>query len=121
MTRIRKRVKDKLRYKSRKERWNELKKHFQIVDEPWDFKFVSANRRKEAIKQLRIRDGDNCWLCGTPVPYDAAQNTFHYPSIDHVIPFAEGGCDCMANLRLAHKGCNERRHGSDIPRTKGSS
>ena len=31
------------------------------------------------------------------------------PSIDHIVPRSQGGGDDLANLRLAHWGCNRAR------------
>lgn len=42
---------------------------------------------------------DVCHLCGKPGA----------DSADHVIPYAEGGGDDVANLRPAHKACNSKR------------
>lgn len=68
--------------------------------------------RKLLVGYLRERDGDCCQLCRGGI-------LFHLPSgprgddlgasVDHVVPRSEGGSDDMANLRLAHWGCNRKR------------
>jgi 5-methylcytosine-specific restriction endonuclease McrA len=63
---------------------------------------------------LVIRDGEDCWLCGQRLDFDAPPNDNYYPSIDHVICRARGGTDEMSNLRLAHRVCNSRKD-SHVP------
>lgn len=37
------------------------------------------------------------------------------PTIDHLVPIADGGLDELANVRLAHRQCNcARGRGGDI-------
>lgn len=59
-----------------------------------------------SLFKLYKRDGGKCWLCGKQCDYDAESNSNNYPSIDHVIPIAEGGKDEWSNIRLAHRLCN---------------
>lgn len=64
----------------------------------------SANKR-EAI---RLRDGDRCWLCGRPMKFDNPRRLTG-ATLDHVLPRSRGGSNDLANLKLAHRVCNERR------------
>ena len=50
-------------------------------------------------KQVIVRDGGICWLCGG-LGADTA---------DHVIARANGGSDGMDNLRAAHRRCNSQK------------
>jgi hypothetical protein len=52
-------------------------------------------------KQLRQRDGDNCWFCG-----DALELAPH--NIEHLINISDGGTNALANLVLAHTDCNTK-------------
>jgi hypothetical protein len=55
------------------------------------------------------RDGWMCWLCQTAVDPAAPLNGKDGPTVDHVVPLAEGGSDDDSNVRLAHRSCNCRR------------
>lgn len=60
-------------------------------------------------RRVIARDNGLCHLCG-----HAGAN-----SADHIIPHSKGGSDEMANLKAAHKACNEKKNGSlmkPIPR-----
>jgi HNH endonuclease len=56
------------------------------------------------FEELRERDRELCRLCGRPV-IDGGPRSLA-PSIDHVIPLRAGGLHALANVRLAHVGCN---------------
>ena len=55
------------------------------------------------------RDGWQCWLCQGGIDPHADPQSDHGPSLDHVIPLANGGTHEPANVRAAHRGCNARR------------
>jgi hypothetical protein len=60
--------------------------------------------------QLRERDGDDCWLCGTSIDFTRRPGTLWGPSIEHVRPRADGGTSDLSNLRLTHAfPCNKAR------------
>lgn len=65
------------------------------------------------LQKLYERDGGVCWVCGKPCNYEADPNNNEYPSIDHVIPIADGGKDLWENIRLAHRYCNSLRYFSE--------
>ena len=73
---------------------------------------LNGDRRRAAIAALVRRDGNHCALCGDPVrlegPWRSRMDPAK-PSPDHVIPWGQGGTDELANLRLTHLGCNQRR------------
>jgi hypothetical protein len=50
------------------------------------------------------RDGGICYLCRLPT--EGSGETPRAPTVDHVIPQAQGGSHDLANLRLAHRQCN---------------
>jgi hypothetical protein len=52
------------------------------------------------------RDGWVCQLCGGAVDRDGDPTGDWTPSLDHIIPQAQGGEHDPANLRLAHRWCN---------------
>lgn len=52
----------------------------------------------------------HCHLCGQPVDKTLRWPHPMSPSMDHVVPIAEGGAVYdLANLRLAHFRCNLRK------------
>ncbi len=59
-----------------------------------------------SAEALRERDGDDCSLCGLPVPKDAVRPHPLAPEVDHVLPISRGGTHDPENLALAHKTCN---------------
>lgn len=66
-----------------------------------------------SIGKIRKRDKEICCLCGKPVDdhdYKVVNGCVivgkNYPSIDHIIPLANGGTHSIENVQLAHFGCN---------------
>ena len=55
------------------------------------------------------RDGYRCHVCGGLTDPTAPWRLPRAPSLDHVVPWSEGGDDGPANLRCAHRGCNADR------------
>lgn len=69
------------------------------------------------LKKVFDRDNGICYLCGKPCDwndYEVRDGNIiyknNYPSRDHVIPKALGGKNTWENIRLAHRGCNARKH-----------
>ena len=62
---------------------------------------------KKSVQRKKIwrRDGKRCWLCGLHVEWKDT-------SRDHVMPKSFGGAGSMANLRISHQACNNRRGNS---------
>jgi hypothetical protein len=67
--------------------------------------FVSAVNRHEIFR----RDNWTCWLCHEQTDPDADPQSDHAPSLDHIIPLANGGTHEPGNVATAHRGCNARR------------
>lgn len=61
--------------------------------------------RRSLVTALRERDGDDCWLCQSPMHF-VYGNKDDRATIDHVMPRSKGGADTSDNLRLAHWRCN---------------
>jgi hypothetical protein len=59
------------------------------------------------IKRLMTRDKGICWLCRKFVSRE-------YATRDHVIPYSHGGPNHEANLKLAHRKCNEKRENKNL-------
>lgn len=58
-------------------------------------KTKSAKQRQDAV---RLRDGENCFYCGHPLGDDVTP--------EHLLSKTHGGSENIANLVLAHSGCN---------------
>lgn len=65
-----------------------------------------------------IREETVCALCGEPVDKALSGRHRDGPTVDHVLPRAQGGTNSRANLRLAHLRCNSARPGQERPRRK---
>lgn len=62
------------------------------------------------LRKLYARDEGRCWICGELCDINAEPNSQVYPSIDHVLAISQGGEHSWANVRLAHRGCNNKRY-----------
>jgi 5-methylcytosine-specific restriction endonuclease McrA len=56
------------------------------------------------------RDGGRCHICARCVDPTLSGNAPMGPTIDHLIPCAEGGIDGAENVALAHRACNVNRN-----------
>jgi len=80
---------------------------------------ASTGRVKEAMHWRRTmtdylaeRDGVKCGICRKRVDVTLTSGTRGDPmgpSIDHVVPRSKGGTNDLANLRLTHWACNNKR------------
>lgn len=66
------------------------------------------------LERIAARDGWSCWLCGGDIDPAAAESSPWRATADHLVPRSRGGSSDLANLRLAHRRCNNRR-GSHLP------
>lgn len=55
------------------------------------------------------RDGWRCHICGRLTARERQVPDPRAPTIDHIIPLADGGDDTMRNVATAHFSCNSRR------------
>ena len=72
-----------------------------------------GQRRTIQLEQVYQRDKGRCYLCGCSCDFDDYQvidGAFvvgpTYPTVEHVIPFCQGGDDSWENVRLACHRCN---------------
>lgn len=61
------------------------------------------------LAYIAQRDRYTCQLCHKRVAMTKAVPHFKAPTIDHVVPRADGGDDTRANVQLAHFICNSRK------------
>jgi 5-methylcytosine-specific restriction endonuclease McrA len=61
------------------------------------------------------RDGWRCHLCGEGIDPTLSGRDRMGPTLDHVIPLAEGGEHSYANVAAAHRSCNSRKGASLAP------
>lgn len=65
---------------------------------------------KMSARELAVRDGTDCGICGRPVDMNLSRaDSLECSSVDHIIPRARGGSHDPANLQLAHLVCNMRK------------
>lgn len=77
-----------------------------------DGQYRGANYRKGLLAYLVERDGDRCGICRRKVNIalkSGTRGSRRGPSVDHIVPRSLGGTDDLANLRLTHWGCNQKR------------
>lgn len=55
------------------------------------------------------RDEWQCYLCDEPIDRALTGRDRMGPTIDHLIPLAEGGEHSYANVAAAHRSCNSRK------------
>lgn len=74
-------------------------------------------RRMFPLEEVYKRDDGICYLCGKPCDWDdflvkdgVIIYGNNYPSRDHVVPKSKGGANDWENIRLAHRGCNAKKH-----------
>lgn len=61
------------------------------------------------VQEIGERDGWLCHLCGDPVVNREYNFGSLDPTIDHLVPVADGGEHTRANVKLAHMICNAKR------------
>jgi 5-methylcytosine-specific restriction endonuclease McrA len=60
------------------------------------------------LAEVAARDRYRCGFCRKRVAMKQVVPHPRAPTIDHVVPLADGGDDTRANVRLAHFLCNVR-------------
>jgi hypothetical protein len=63
---------------------------------------VSGPDRQLQVMRLIARDGDSCVWCSTQLPLEKI-------TLDHVVPYSQGGSNHLGNLLLACGSCNSKR------------
>lgn len=68
------------------------------------------------LEKLYIRDDGVCKLCGGMCDWNDEPNKIDskYPSVDHIIPIADGGEHSWDNVQLAHWYCNTVRRNAPL-------
>lgn len=62
------------------------------------------------LQKVGDRDGWVCGICHETVSSAAKPATgWRSPTLDHIKPKAKGGTDGLANLQVAHYGCNQEK------------
>lgn len=67
------------------------------------------DNEREIRAAVYQRDAWTCRICGGQVDLHAEPNTPEAPTLDHLVPFSDGGEFTVENLRLAHRLCNQQR------------
>ena len=77
---------------------------------------LKAGTAAESINHREVyeRDGWMCGLCAEPVDGSLAWPDPRSASLDHVTPLSLGGAHVLANVQLAHLGCNVEK-GARVP------
>ncbi|MFC3227373.1 HNH endonuclease [Marinibaculum pumilum] len=60
-----------------------------------------GGEKARLIETLLARDGNECCLCGRPMPDDDM-------TVEHIVPIGAGGTNHQNNLGLAHEQCNRK-------------
>lgn len=61
------------------------------------------------IRDVAVRDGWRCHLCGKQVPDEPWSGHPLNATVDHLLPLSAGGTDTLPNVKLAHFKCNTLR------------
>lgn len=115
-----------------KKRWNERNRDYfanwKRENPTWEKEWRKANphktrqyrhRRRALLKntrseeytleQIYIKDEGICQLCFVKVEISKGLPVNLTPTVDHIIPISKGGDNTLANVQLAHYGCNSRK------------
>lgn len=94
-------------------------------DDPLEAARVGRRRRRArkaavpsetySLAEIAERDGWSCGICGLKVDKAKKRPDPFSASLDHVVPYAEGGNDMKANIQLAHLRCNISKGARTLP------
>jgi 5-methylcytosine-specific restriction endonuclease McrA len=70
---------------------------------------AGAKHERYNINTIAERDAYRCGLCHKRVSMLMVWPNPKAPTIDHILPLAEGGDDTRANVQLAHSICNSTK------------
>ena len=98
------------KYKETEKRWKKANPD-KVRNNKNKKRLKGGKHRSYTRNQIIKRDGVNCYLCRTPVDFEASHVQGQlgwelYPHVEHVIPLALGGDDLLDNVKLAHAKCN---------------
>lgn len=72
-----------------------------VSKKPWSVLDKQKRTARKKIESLLLeRDGDDCFLCGQPMPESDR-------TLEHLLSIAHGGNNHPANLALMHQECNK--------------
>ena len=111
------------RAQERKREWRrqrEAEREQRRVERAMNPAKAAAKKGPPKWQQVAKRHGGKCWLCGTRAYPDdrrrvgpgTEQLGATFPTVDYVVPIDSGGTYDMANARVAHRICAERRRAS---------
>lgn len=70
--------------------------------------------RRTALRREFAASDAPCWLCGMPIPRGVGHAHPYAMELDEVVPVSKGGDPLdRANIRRAHRCCNQWRGGMD--------
>ena len=67
------------------------------------------------LAEIYDRDKGICQICHKRVNPRLKRPSVRGPSIDHIIPLAQGGNNTRANVQLAHYSCNTKKSHFTVP------
>ena len=71
---------------------------------PWVLRRDKDRERK--VHALRERDGDDCRRCRRSLRFDLPRGHERAPTIERIVPIANGEAETLDNLCLCHGRCN---------------
>lgn len=81
------------------------------------FRYRGGSERREQLRRALFEEqGGLCHLCGGLMTLERRETTRRgavgrdFATFDHVKPHSEGGTCYFANLKLAHRKCNNARN-----------
>lgn len=71
---------------------------------------VGSKDRRRRRKHVINRDGNVCWICKDKIDMSLGPRDPMSFSLDHVVPWCDGGSNRVTNLKPAHRLCNNDRY-----------
>ncbi|MGV0399782.1 HNH endonuclease [Corynebacterium segmentosum] len=97
----------------RKEAKRQYRKEHAEEIRAYRIKNKAARRsvKVESVQRQEILERDNwtCMLCGEQISKTVMYPDPYSPSLDHIVPIAEGGDHSKANIQASHLVCNVRK------------
>ncbi len=87
------------------------KAYFYVGNHRKKARATGAKSEPIAFWKVYDRDGGICQICFEVAPRElrGSQTDILAPELEHIIPLAKGGDHTYANVRLAHRGCNNEK------------